>query len=74
MSSLPSSTTSRPNPSTRSAIVRKTFEPIDPPWRAIKEWIPDDESPDRWDQRPHPAWQPVEIPLDDERTPVLEAT
>ncbi|MCX6874518.1 MAG: hypothetical protein NTW21_12045 [Verrucomicrobia bacterium] len=30
--------------------------------------------PDRWDQRPHPAWQPVEIPLDDERTLVLEAT
>ncbi|MCX6878722.1 MAG: transposase zinc-binding domain-containing protein [Verrucomicrobia bacterium] len=36
--------------------------------------LPDDEPPDRWDQRPHPAWHPVEIPLDDERTLVLEAT
>ncbi|MCX6875631.1 MAG: hypothetical protein NTW21_17760 [Verrucomicrobia bacterium] len=52
----------------------ETFEPIDPPWRAIQEWLPDDEPPDRWDQHPHPAWQPVAIPLDGERTLVLDAT
>jgi hypothetical protein len=28
----------------------ETFEPIIPPERAIKEWIPDDEPPDLWDQ------------------------
>jgi hypothetical protein len=27
-----------------------TFEPIIPPERAIKEWVPDDEPPDLWDQ------------------------
>jgi hypothetical protein len=27
-----------------------TFEPIIPPERAIKEWVPDDEQPDLWDQ------------------------
>ncbi|MCX6876880.1 MAG: hypothetical protein NTW21_24160 [Verrucomicrobia bacterium] len=65
---------SRRSPSTPSATIRRTFEPSDPPWRAIKEWLPDDGPPDRWNQRPHPAWQPVEIPFDDERTLVLEAT
>ena len=48
--------------------------PFDPPWRAIKEWIHDDESPDLWDQRPTPVWLPTEIQLDDERTLVLEFT
>jgi len=28
----------------------ETFEPIIPPERAIKEWVPDDEPPDLWDQ------------------------
>ena len=28
----------------------ETLEPIMPPERAIKEWVPDDEPPDPWDQ------------------------
>jgi hypothetical protein len=28
----------------------ETFEPIIPPERAIKQWSPDDEPPDRWDK------------------------
>ena len=61
------------------------MEPIEPPWQALKEWIPDDEpdlnwfnqarnpsesEPDQFDQSP--AWQPEEIPLGDGRTLVLE--
>jgi hypothetical protein len=56
-----------------------------PPWVAIKEWIPDDEpdlnwfnqerdptgaEPECYDQSPD--WRPVEIPLGDGRTLVLE--
>jgi hypothetical protein len=63
----------------------ETMEPIEPPWQAVKEWIPDDEpdlnwfnqarppsdsEPDSFDQSP--AWQPEEIPLGDGRTLVLE--
>jgi hypothetical protein len=59
---------------------------IDPPSRAIKEWILDDEpdlgwfncprnshepDPDSLDQRP--TWQAPEIHLDDGRTLVLES-
>jgi hypothetical protein len=33
-----------------SAAGGHTFEPIIPPERAIKEWVPDDEPPDLWDQ------------------------
>ncbi|MCX6878671.1 MAG: hypothetical protein NTW21_33395 [Verrucomicrobia bacterium] len=48
----------------------ETFEPIEPPWQAIQEWIPDDEpdlnwyhhprqasqsDPERFDQSPHGA-------------------
>ncbi len=65
----------------------ETMEPIEPPWQAIKEWIPDDEpdldwfnrprnpsdpDPDGFDQRP--AWQPEEIPLGDGRILVLDDT
>jgi hypothetical protein len=54
------------------------MEPIEPPWEAIKEWIPDDEpdlnwfnqerdptgtEPECYDQSPD--WRPVEIPLGD---------
>jgi hypothetical protein len=61
------------------------MEPIEPPWLAIKEWIPDDEpnldwfnrprdpdasDPDRFDQSP--AWQASEVPLGDGYTLVLE--
>jgi hypothetical protein len=65
----------------------ETMEPIEPPWQAIKEWIPDDEpdldwfnrprnpsniDPDGFDQRP--TWKPVEIQLDDGRTLAREYT
>jgi hypothetical protein len=61
------------------------MEPIEPPWQAVKEWIPDDEpdlnwlnqaripsesEPDPFDQSP--TWQPEEIPLGDGRFLVLE--
>jgi hypothetical protein len=63
----------------------ETMEPIEPPWQAIKEWIPDDDpglnwfnqerdptgaEPESFDQSP--AWQPKEIPLGDGRVLVLE--
>ena len=61
------------------------MEPIEPPWQAIKEWIPDDDpdlnwfnqerdptgaEPECYDQSP--VWQPKEIPLGDGRTLVLD--
>ena len=61
------------------------MEPIEPPWQAIKEWIPDDEPDLNWfnqerksagdDSRRYdqsPAWQPKEIPLGDGLILVLE--
>ena len=63
----------------------ETIEPIEPPWLAIKEWIPDDEpnldwfnrprnpsnpDPDGFDQRP--GWQQAELRLNDGRTLVFE--
>ena len=56
----------------------KTFEPIEPPWQAIRAWIPadDDESgtdtPELWDQTTGTAWKAPEIDLGDGRTLVLE--
>ena len=65
----------------------ETMEPIEPPWQAIKEWIPDDEPDLDWFNRPRnpsesdpdcfdqsPAWQPEEIPLGDGRILVLDDT
>jgi len=65
----------------------ETMEPIEPPWEAIKEWIPDDEPDLNWfnqerkpvggDSRQYDqssAWQPTEIPLEDGRTLVLDPT
>jgi hypothetical protein len=65
----------------------ETMEPIEPPWQAVKEWIPDDEPDLDWFNRPRdpsdpdpdgfdqsPAWQPEEIPLGDGRTLVLDVT
>ena len=62
-----------------------TMEPIEPPWLAIKEWIPDDEPNLDWFNRPRnqsnpdpegfdqrSGWQPAEIRLDDGRTLVLD--
>jgi hypothetical protein len=51
-----------------------TFEPIEPPWQAIREWIPADEGEagfDLFDQRPD-SGKPVEIPLEDGYTLVLD--
>lgn len=52
------------------------MEPIEPPWQAIKEWIPDDEPDLDWfnwfDQTP--KWKAPEIHLDDGRILVLEYT
>jgi hypothetical protein len=65
----------------------ETMEPIEPPWQAIKEWIPDDEpdldwlncptkpnepDPDWFDQSQ--TWQAPEIHLNDGRTLFLEYT
>ena len=63
-----------------------TMEPIEPPWQAIKEWIPDEDpdlnwfnqernptgssEPESYDQSP--AWQPKEIPLGDGRILILD--
>ena len=52
----------------------ETFEPIEPPWQAIREWIPADEgepSFDLFDQRPDSRW-PVEIPREDGTILVLD--
>ena len=64
----------------------ETMQPIEPPWQAIKEWIPDDEPDLDWFNRPRSsanpdpdgfdqsqAWQPEEVPLGDGRTLVLDA-
>jgi hypothetical protein len=63
------------------------MELIEPPWLAIKEWIPDDEPYLDWFNRNRnpnepdsdwfdqsPAWKPEEIQLDDGRTLVLGYT
>ena len=65
----------------------ETMEPIEPPWQAIKEWIPDDEPDLDWFNRPRnphepdpgwfdqtQAWKPEEVQLDDDRILVLEYT
>jgi hypothetical protein len=65
----------------------ESLQRMEPPWRAIKVWIPDDEpdlywfnrsrnpsnpDPDGFVQRP--SWQPEEIHLEDGRTLVLDYT
>ncbi|MEJ6644600.1 MAG: hypothetical protein QNL33_15225 [Akkermansiaceae bacterium] len=63
----------------------ETMEPIEPPWQAIKEWIPDDNPDLNWfnQERDHAGaepdcydqsstWQPEEIPLGDGRILVLD--
>jgi hypothetical protein len=63
------------------------MEPIEPPWQAIKEWIPDDEPDLDWFNRPRnplnpdpngidqsQTWQAPEIKLDDGRILVLESS
>ena len=52
----------------------QSFDPIEPPWQAIRAWIPadDDESPREtpglWDQSTGAAWQAPEIDPGDGRT------
>ena len=55
----------------------ETFEPIEPPWQAIKQWIPadDDEPSFHWQDTHHSnesQWKPREVPLDDDRILVLD--
>ncbi len=55
-----------------------TFEPIEPPWQAIKQWISadDDEPSFHWQDAHHSnesSWKPREIPLDDGRILILDA-
>ena len=52
----------------------ETFEPIEPPWQAIREWIPDDDEPEQadWFDQRAPSCKPVEIPLEDGYTLVLD--
>jgi hypothetical protein len=57
-----------------------TFEPIHPPWQAIRAWIPADEDeapisdtqPELWDQSTDQAWKAPEVDLGDGRILVLE--
>ena len=56
----------------------ETFEPIEPPWQAIRQWIPadDDEPVFEWfdaHQSNESTWKPKEVPLDDGRILVLDA-
>ena len=51
----------------------ETMEPVRPPWRALKEWIPvenPEDDPDWFDQSN--PWRPREI-LQDDRILVLDA-
>ena len=71
-------------PSTAS-VRHRHLEPIEPPWQAIQEWIPDDDpdlnwfnqerdptgtEPESYDQSS--TWQPIEVSLDDGRILVLD--
>jgi len=52
-----------------------TFEPIEPPWQAIREWIPDDDAEpsfDLFDQRPD-SGKPLEIRREDGSILVLDS-
>ncbi|MCP5538289.1 MAG: transposase [Akkermansiaceae bacterium] len=65
----------------------ETMDPIEPPWKAVKEWIPDQNPELDWFNRPRipsappghrnaydqrPRWKPEEVPLGDGRTLVLD--
>ncbi len=63
------------------------MEPIEPPWQAIKEWIPDDEPDLDWFNRPRnpsnsdpgdtnrrSSWPPEEVPVGDGRILILDDT
>jgi hypothetical protein len=60
---------------TRPPFDIDTFEPIEPPWQAIREWIPDDDAEpsfDCFDQRPD-SGKPVEIRREDSTILVLDS-
>ena len=76
-----------PPPFTRFLCPDCGHERLEPPWQAIKEWIPDDEPTLNWFNQPRkpseldpewfdqsPVWKPEEIQLDDGRTLLLEYT
>ena len=53
----------------------ETSEPIEPPWQAIREWIPDDDAEpsfEFFDQRPD-SGKPVEIRREDGSILVLDS-
>ena len=63
----------------------ESLQRIEPPWCAIKEWIPDEEPNLTWFNQPRqpqahefedvdqsPTWQPKEVALDDGRVLVLD--
>jgi hypothetical protein len=53
----------------------ETFDPIEPPWQAIREWIPDDDAEpgfDLFDQRTE-SGRPVGIPREDGYILVLDS-
>ena len=58
----------------------ETFEPIEPPWQAIRAWITADadesptDTPELWDQTTSKGWKTPETDPGDGRTPVLEYT
>ncbi len=68
----------KPEPAGRAHQTERanqTFEPIEPPWQAIREWIPhDDAEPcaDLFDQRPA-SGKPVEIRREDGSILVLDS-
>ena len=53
----------------------EAFEPIEPPWQAIREWIPDDDAEqggDLFDQRTD-SGKPVEIRREDGSILILDS-
>jgi hypothetical protein len=59
----------------------ETLRRIEPPWRAIKQWIPDQDPELDWFNRPRkdrdeydqsPTWNPKEVKLDDGRILLLD--
>ncbi len=71
-------TQAKPEPAGRArqtGRANQTFEPIEPPRQAIREWIPDDDAEpggDLFDQRPD-SGKPVEIRREDGSILVLDS-
>ena len=41
----------------------QTFEPIEPPWQAIREWIPDDDADPAGDLFDQPPVSPLPVEI-----------